>query len=170
MCIFALCDGQESCQFENAGTFLEKCWGDVSDYMQLFYDCLPDDETGPGEFTAWTNNTGCSTSYSAGDIIVVNEVLPNAGGQYNAATSSFVCPWDGIYLMSVHLTLGINHGTNIDLWRSNVYLANIRLIDSISDVYNRGGTTIATECELRPRRHLLGVNRNGCNRLRQWRI
>ena len=144
LAIKALCDGQESCQFENAGAFLDKCSDDVSDYMQLFYDCLPDDETGPVAFTAWAN-TGSSTSYIAGDTIVFNEVLTNAGGHYNAATSSFVCPWDGVYLMSVYVTLARDATTDIDLWRNKVYLAGMR-IDDISEVYSRGGTTIVTEC------------------------
>ena len=73
-----------------------------SDYMQLFYDCLPDDETGPVAFTAYAD-TGSKTQYGDGSIIVFNKVLTNAGGHYNAVTSSFICPWHGLYLMSVNI-------------------------------------------------------------------
>ena len=93
--IQAFCDGQELCRFETPGTDLEK--RSLSDYTQLFYHCLPDDSTGPVAFTAWAN-TSSPTSYNDGDIIALNEVLTNAGGHYNAATSSFICPYDGIYL------------------------------------------------------------------------
>ena len=67
-----LCDGEEVCQFETPGADLGNCSSQLSDYMQLFYDCLPDDETGPVAFTAWAN-TGGPTSYNAGDIILFND-------------------------------------------------------------------------------------------------
>ena len=145
LAIQALCDGQELCQFENAGIFLAECACEASDYMQLFYDCLPDAETGAVAFTAWAN-TGSTTSYRAGDIIVFDEVLTNAGGHYNAATSSFVCPWDGFYLMSVHVMFRPSIEGNIYLRRGSTWLANI-YIDAISGFYNRGSTTIVTECD-----------------------
>ena len=95
LAIQALCDGQELCQFETPGTALGDCSSQLSDYMQLFYDCVLDDETGPVAFTAWAD-TGNPTSYNDGDIIVFDQVLTNAGGHYNAGTSSFICPWDGL--------------------------------------------------------------------------
>ena len=52
LAIQALCDGQTSCEFENPGTVLDDCSDQPSDYLQLFYDCLPDDETEPVAFTA----------------------------------------------------------------------------------------------------------------------
>ena len=38
-----LCDGQESCEFENLGTtFRDSCdVGNFADYIQVFYNCLP---------------------------------------------------------------------------------------------------------------------------------
>ena len=95
LAIQALCDGETSCQFENPGTALADCASELSDYMQLFYDCLPDDETGPVAFTALAD-TGYPTAYTAGDIILFEQILTNAGGHYNANTSSFICPWDGL--------------------------------------------------------------------------
>ena len=144
LAIQAVCDGQEMCQFEAPGTALGDCSGQLSDYMQLFYDCLPDDETGPVAFTAWAN-TGNPTSYSADDIIVFDQVLTNAGGHYNAATSSFICPWDGIYLMSVNMEGGESDDIHVELMRNNIQLARL-IIDNISG-YNRGSTTIVTECD-----------------------
>ena len=98
-----LCDNQTSCEFENLGSAIDQCEeGYQSDYMQLFYDCLPDDETGPVAFTAFAN-TGQPTWYNNDDVIVFNEVLSNAGGHYNSATSSFICPSHGVYLISVNV-------------------------------------------------------------------
>ena len=142
--IQALCDGQELCQFEAPGTALGDCSSQLSDYMQLFYDCLPDDETGPVAFTAWAN-TGTSTSYSTYDVIVFDEILTNAGGHYNAATSSFICPWHGVYLMSVNIASSDSGTMNVDLMRNNDWLARVR-VDAISD-HHRGSTTIVTECD-----------------------
>ena len=143
LAIQALCDGQTSCQFETPGTVLGDCSGQTSDYMQLFFDCLPDDETGPVAFTAWSN-TG-DQSYSPNDIVVFNEVLTNAGGHFNANTSSFICPWDGIYLMSVNIESFTDH-IHIDLMMRNDVLLARMYLDATSGDYTRGSTTVVTEC------------------------
>ena len=93
---------------------------------------------------AWAN-TGSSASYSKNDIIVFNEVLTNAGGHYNAATSSFLCPWNGIYMISANIEGFLSSNIDVDLMRNDVMLARM-YIDDISG-YNRGSTTIVTECD-----------------------
>ena len=75
-----------------------------------------------------------------------NEVLTNAGGHYSIATSSFICPWHGLYLVSVNVQGYYSDYIPIDLMRNDVVIAYI-LIDGISDVSNRGSTTIVTECD-----------------------
>ena len=145
LAIQALCDGQEACQFQNFGTGLIGCESESSDYMQLFYDCLPDDETGPVAFAAYAN-TGYQTSYSQGDITVFNEVLTNAGGHYNADTSSFICPWHGVYLVSVNIQGHDSDYINIHLKRNAVDIGYL-VIDNISGAVNRGSTTIVIECD-----------------------
>ena len=146
LAIQALCDNQNSCEFENLGTAIDECEdGYLSDYMQLFYDCLPDDQTGPVAFTAYAN-TGNTTLYSYGDIMVFNEVLANAGGHYSTATSSFICPWHGLYLLSVNTQGDYSEYLPIQLVRNNVYIGLI-VIDDISGARNRGSTTIVTECD-----------------------
>ena len=146
LAIQALCNNQTSCEFENAGTVIDECEeGYASDYMQLFYDCLPDDETGPVAFTAWAN-TGTETPYSVGDIIVFNKVLSNAGGHYSRATSSFICPWHALYLVSVNVQGYTSRYMSIYLVRNDVHIGLI-IIDDISGVMNRGSTTVVTECD-----------------------
>ena len=84
--------------------------------------------------------------FNENDIIVFNEVLTNAGGHYNAATSSFICPWDGIYLISANIEGFFGANIDVDLMRNDVMLARMYL-DDISSAYNRGSTTIVTECD-----------------------
>ena len=146
LAIQALCNGQESCQFVNPGWNIDQCDASyTSEYMQLFYDCLPDDETGPVAFTAWAN-TGSPTSYNYGEIIVFNEVLANAGGHYNLETNSFVCPWHGVYQVSVNIQGYNTEFMAISPMRNDVIIGDI-WIDDISGVCNRGSTTIVTECD-----------------------
>ena len=146
LAIQALCDNQTSCEFENLGSTINECEeGYASDYMQLFYDCLPDDETGPVAFTAYAD-TGSPTSYSDGDIIVFNEVLANAGGHYNVDTNSFICPWHGVYQVSVNVQGDTSEPMTIYPMRNDVIIGDI-WIDDITGARNRGSTTVITECD-----------------------
>ena len=134
-----LCDSQTSCQIDNLGSVVDECEaGYTSDYMQVFFDCLPlNDETGPVAFTAYAS-TGSPTAYSPHDVIIFNDVLENIGGHYNNDTSSFVCPWHGIYLFS--LSIESSDGMAFDLYRNSACIA------IIGNVSGRGSTTIVTEC------------------------
>ena len=142
--ILELCEERKSCEFTETGTALTECSGELSHYIQLFYACLPNDETAPVAFTAWAN-TGSPKSYRADDVIVFNEVLTNAGGHYNAATSSFICPWHGVYLISASIECVHSARIDVDLMRNYTFLVSI-FIDDISAL-NRGSTSIVVECD-----------------------
>ena len=139
------CDGQNTCQFENQGSTIDGCeLGYQSDYMLVYYDCLPHDVSGAVGFTA-AANTGSYTPYEIGDVIVFDDVISNFGGHYNADISTFICPWDGVYLFSVNVQGYTSDNMYIDLMRNEVELAEI-WIDNISSTYNRGSTTIVIDC------------------------
>ena len=141
-----LCDNQTSCEFQNLGSIIDSCEvGYTSDYMQVFYDCLPHDETGPVAFTAWAN-TGNPTDYVSADIIVFNEVLSNIGGHYNTDTSSFICPWDGVYVFSVDVQGYVSDPSHIDLMQNSDYRTRV-FNDEISYAYNRGSMTTVLDCQ-----------------------
>ena len=141
-----LCDNQTSCEFQNVGSAIDTCEvGYTSDYMQVFYDCLPHDETEPVAFTAWAN-TGNPTDYISADIIVFNEVLSNVGGHYNTDTSSFICPWDGVYVFSVDVQGYVSDPSHIDLMQNSDYRTRV-FNDEISYAYNRGSMTTVLDCE-----------------------
>ena len=95
-------------------------------------------------FTAQAT-TGGDTPYDTGDIIRFNEVRANFGGHYNPATSSFICPVDGVYLLSLNVQGAYSDQIHPDLMRDSTWLAKI-WIDDISGASNRGSTTIVTEC------------------------
>ena len=145
MYIQYLCDGQQACEFDTPGNDIPACQeGYLSDYMQLFYDCLQDDETGPVAFTA-SAETGVSTKYTAWDVIVFDEVLTNFGGHYNPTTSSFICPVDGVYLFSVSMLPYISVNIVVNLMRNNTVLSRAHG-DDVSGSFNPVGTTVVTEC------------------------
>ena len=133
------CDKLNWCEFKNMGSVINKCETDyTSDYMQVFYDCLPDDVTGPVGFTAYAN-TGNSIAYYYNDVIIFDEVVSNFGGHYNPKTGSFVCPADGVYIISVHV---LARTTMVaDIMRNSDKLVGVR-IDRFDWQLNSGSGTI----------------------------
>ena len=75
-----------------------------------------------------------------------NEILTNVGGHYNNATSSFICPWHGIYLVSVDVMGYDSDYIYLYLMRNDVNIL-IMLIDGIPDARNHGSKTLVTECD-----------------------
>ena len=75
-------------------------------------------------------------------FLTTEEVLTNAGGHYNANTSSFICPWDGVYLVSINME-SFDESMRIELMQNDVVLARISLDVTSGD---RGSTTIVIEC------------------------
>ena len=85
----AQCDHQTSCQIKNSGSIINECReGYSSDYAQIFYDCLPVDETGPVGFTTWAG-TGDQT-YAAYEIVKFSNVTNNFGASLQFF-HKFVC-------------------------------------------------------------------------------
>ena len=146
LAIKALCDNQTSCQFENFGSVIDDCEeGYLSDYAQIFYDCYPEDEIGPVGFTAWAN-TGSETVYSGYDIVIFDVVTSNFGGHYSADTSSFVCPYDGVYLVSVNILAYLSNHAYVAIMQNDLSVA-YAWADDQSGVYNQASSTVVIECQ-----------------------
>ena len=150
--IKSLCDYQPACQIPNPDVVIESCDVDDpdaedpdSDYMQVFYSCLPDDVTGPVAFTAYAT-TGSPTDYRDGDVILFNEILTNLGGHYNSNMGVFVCPVDGVYLMSVNLNVYWETFMYLDLMRNSEQLSDV-YIENIPETHNRGSTSVVVRCD-----------------------
>ena len=140
----AQCDYQVACEFQHIGSGIDDR-GESSNYMQVFYNCLPDNETETAAFTAFAD-TGTSTSYFRYDTIVFDQILSNFGGHYNAETSSFVCPWDGVYLVSVTIGAADSNEAYIEIMKNeDIYLAEVR-VDDIVDGFNVASNTVVTSC------------------------
>ena len=144
--IKALCDNQTSCQVDNFGSVISECQeGYLSDYAQIFYDCLPVDETGPVGFTAWAN-TGDPTAYDSSEIVVFDVVISNFGGHYNPDTSSFVCPFDGVYLVNVNVQAYYGEQVHVDIMRNDIILVEA-FADDQSGLLTQASNTVMTECQ-----------------------
>ena len=145
LAIKALCDNQTSCQFQNLGSLINTCEvGYQSDYMEVFYDCVGGEAT-PVGFTAYAD-TGSDSYYDIGDKLLFDQVISNLGGHYNAGTSEFTCPHDGVYLVSLHLSAYESDAMIADIFLGGYYQAEV-YIDDVSGTYNRGSTTIVADCD-----------------------
>ena len=141
-----LCDNQISCQLDNSGSVIDECQaGYTSDYAQIFYDCLPADETGPVGFTAYAN-TGGPTPYADGELVVFDVVISNFGGHYNTDTSSFVCPFDGVYMVNVNVIGYDGELVIAAITRNDVELVEV-WSDDLSGLYTQASNTVMTECQ-----------------------
>ena len=87
----------------------------IADYLQIFFDCVPHDVTGPVGFTAHVPNNMNVVTY---EVIGFTEVVSNFGGHFNPATSSFVCPDHGVYMFSMTICTFADYLTVI-LYRNN---------------------------------------------------
>ena len=105
---------------------------------------MPLNPNQPVAFSVWANS-GTNTHYTINDRVVFDEVISNFGGHYSTNTSSFVCPWNGVYMLSAHIQ-GFNSSiVLVDLMRNDEVLAQA-WGDSIPGFYNRASNTVITEC------------------------
>ena len=113
------CDGENSCEYQYQGSLMHQCAQEyLADYLQIFYNCLPVDVNAPVAFTAYANR-GSNVAYSSGDIVVYGEVVSNIGGHYNPDTSTFICPFDGVYVFEVTLAIYNNFDSYIAINQGN---------------------------------------------------
>ena len=136
-----LCDNSKRVEFYPSRHIIDESEDEyIPDYVQVFYECLPDDGTGPVGFTAYANS-GNSKTYNYNDVIVFDDVISNFGGHYNPETSSFVCPADGVYMISVHALSRKSQDVVADIMRNRDKLVGVRL-DSLDEQYDGDGGTI----------------------------
>ena len=137
------CDSQNSCSFEYTGYLVDECQaGYVADYMQVLFDCLPFNSSGPVGFTAKASSSYNVVVY---EIIQFDNVLSNIGGHYNPNTCSFVCPDHGMYLFSV--TICTNEDALwIRLYKNNDPLTFAYANNDDTDV-DCSSPTVITECD-----------------------
>ena len=98
------CDTETSCTIEYSFSFsLDSCGdGLLAKYMQVFYSCLPDNETNPVGFTAVYDLEGSpqAENLPKNALVPFNKIISSIGGHYNSDIFTFICPYKGIYLFS----------------------------------------------------------------------
>ena len=82
-----------------------------------------------------------STFYSAGDIVIFDSIESNLGGFYNADSSVFVCPNNGMYVFA--LSAGCASQVNADIMLDGESLVTVRCHNSH---YSQGNVMAVTEC------------------------
>ena len=76
---------------------------ELSDYLEISYDCLPYIEVINVGFTVLFN-VGSTREYVVSDTVVpYNWILMNTGGYYNSVIKAFICPVEGVYLFSTSI-------------------------------------------------------------------
>ena len=142
------CDNKTSCEYENGGSPIDQCEeGYIADYLQIFYDCLPHDVDAPVGFSA-NANTGAPTTYSVGEIVVFDGLISNLGGHYNPASSTFTCPYDGVYMFNVNLRAYADDRIDAELYLNDSQLANMMAYaDGTTWLYAPASSLVITSCE-----------------------
>ena len=117
------CDNQTSCVYENRGSVIDECQtGYTSDYIHVFFDCLPESTDSPVAFTAYSD-LGFGTRYVTGQQVIYDKVHTNSGGHYNQYTSTFICPYDGIYVFSLSILADFDERLDLSINRNDDVIA-----------------------------------------------
>ena len=142
------CDNKTTCEYENRGSPIDDCQENyIADYLQIFYDCVPDTPSQPVGFTVHAD-TGAESYYSAGQIVHYDSVLTNEGGHYNHNTSAFHCPYDGVYMFSLSLQAYYNDAMDAYICRNNETLSYAMAYTTNGyQLYPTASSTIIAPCE-----------------------
>ena len=136
------CDGMTSCDLEYASYLVNQCELEyLADYEQIFYDCIPFDQTDPIAFSAMLSAGVVLDEF---EVVPFDLVLSNFGGHYSNTTFSFTCPVYGVYMFSI--TINSREYTVV---RGALFRNTIELIQSRADdegFYDSSTSTIVTEC------------------------
>ena len=92
-----ICDGQPFCSFDFNGYVLDSCISSVADYLQVFFECSDVSES-PIAFMVRNVEREQLLSY---EVVPWRDVITNFGGHYYPETYSFVCPVNGVYVISI---------------------------------------------------------------------
>ena len=125
----------------NFGSALPECGTGIdSNYVQIFFDCLPTDDSAPVGFTAIFN---ANVNVTTNQVFPFGSVLSNFGGHYNARSYSFVCPTSGVYSFTCNFVTD-NSLLNVGLYRNNASLVLSAGHDA--NELDTGSMSVVTQC------------------------
>ena len=107
-----------------------------SSFSYMFTDVLP-----PVAFTAYNN---ISEFFQVGQIAQFVQTFSNIGGHYNPATSSFVCPYKGVYVFSIHFSADSN-----DRLRLTIVIDGVATVKAWAEAQyeiTTGSAMVVSEC------------------------
>ena len=105
---------------------------------------VPGDES---NYAAFTARAGSSDNLQQGDIAIFDSVITNSGNHYSADTSSFMCPFDGIFSFSVSFYAGSNGNLLLELMQEEYVIRGYADEDSSLDYhYTHGMISVVIEC------------------------
>ena len=137
------CDGMTSCDLEYASYLVNECELEyTADYEQVFYDCIPFDETGLVAFSAMLSRNYWLLNQL--EIVPFDLILSNFGGYYSSETFTFTCPVNGVYMFSITINQRDNNFIRTILFRNDIALNHVRADDD--SIYDSSSSILITEC------------------------
>ena len=89
-------------------------------HSNYFNACLLDD--GRHEPVGFTAYAKLDRQYTAGELILFDATISNIGYYYNADTSMFTCPYDGLYIFSIHFNTSSDYSMYAHIALDNQFL------------------------------------------------
>ena len=84
-------------------------------------------------FTAYATTT---RSYSTGSIIDFPYAVTNIGSHYDTSSGIFTCPYDGLYLFTIHVMSDVNDDLEAEIVKESSLLTSA----FVDDVYDDGSS------------------------------
>ena len=96
---------------------------------------------------AFTVSPTSERNYGAGERVVFDDVITNAGGWWNPALQEFTCPTHGLYLFMLNVQSGNNTQNGVNIIVNGAELVRVRADSASSDTYGHGTNTVIYECQ-----------------------
>ena len=106
----------------------------------MIYVTEPSDEA--VGFTAYAPNG--NSAYNIHDIVIFDSTVSNIGGYYDATSSQFLCPADGMYAFSLNVMIPGNDFVGA-IMKESIILDSV-FGDEISEIYNGVSNLVITAC------------------------
>ena len=97
------------------------------------------------DYVAFTASASMNRYYEQYDIVLFDSVITNTGNHYNAETSAFVCPYDGVFSFSASFYSGYNDEFYLDIMRDDEQIIRGNA-DYFASKYINAMSTVVIEC------------------------
>ena len=132
-----------SCDLQYVPFLVNECESEyTADYEQIFYDCIPFDESEPIGFSA--KISGPFQTLNARQIVPFIDVISNFGDHYSTQTYSFTCLVYGVYFFSF-----ASNSISRTYAQGQLFRNKSELIRNMSDnegSYDSSSAAIIAEC------------------------